>query len=547
MAGSRTLKLSILADVDDLKQKLNAGATEVAGFGTKLADFGKKATLAFAAAGAAAAAYAGKLLVDGVKSAIEDEKAQATLAKTLENVTNATRNQIAAVEDFILQTSLAYGVTDKELRPAFDRLVRSTDNVKEAQKLLNVAINISAATGIGLESVVNALSKAHDGNVAALKKLGIETQKTIYLTKDNSNSTNALEKAQLAYNHALEKYNFMSPQVEKAQLALYQAQEKANTTTTTAKKVNLEFDEILKNLSNTFGGQAAIAAETFEIKLARLKIAFDEGKETVGSFVLDAITPLVTTIIEKIIPTISQFSNSLGQKLLPAFTEISNFISEYLIPTFQTYWTYIQDVIIPGIIKTFTPILQGLFNAFQSVAAAIKNNQEKLQPFYDIIQSIAAFIVKVLAPAVGTVLGKAFEVFGKILAGIITAFANLVNFLDKSVKLIKELVNLIKSNPLLQGLGDVIGKIFGGGRATGGSVTPSNSYLVGERGPELFVPNSAGRIIPNNSLGGNTININVSGAIDPIATARAIAQVLGREATTNGTFTNLGVSRVVTV
>lgn len=547
MAGSRTLKLSILADVDDLKQKLNAGATEVAGFGTKLADFGKKATLAFAAAGAAAAAYAGKLLVDGVKSAIEDEKAQATLAKTLENVTNATRNQIAAVEDFILQTSLAYGVTDKELRPAFDRLVRSTDNVKEAQKLLNVAINISAATGIGLESVVNALSKAHDGNVAALKKLGIETQKTIYLTKDNSNSTNALEKAQLAYNHALEKYNFMSPQVEKAQLALYQAQEKANTTTTTAKKVNLEFDEILKNLSNTFGGQAAIAAETFEIKLARLKIAFDEGKETVGSFVLDAITPLVTTIIEKIIPTISQFSNSLGQKLLPAFTEISNFISEYLIPTFQTYWTYIQDVIIPGIIKTFTPILQGLFNAFQSVAAAIKNNQEKLQPFYDIIQSIAAFIVKVLAPAVGTILGKAFEVFGKILAGIITAFANLVNFLDKSVKLIKELVNLIKSNPLLQGLGDVIGKIFGGGRATGGSVTPSNSYLVGERGPELFVPNSAGRIIPNNSLGGNTININVSGAIDPIATARAIAQVLGREATTNGTFTNLGVSRVVTV
>ena len=79
MAGSRTLKLSILADVDDLKKKLGQGEAEVSGFGDKLGDFGKKAAAAFAVAAAAAAAYAGKLLVDGVKSAIEDEKAQAKL------------------------------------------------------------------------------------------------------------------------------------------------------------------------------------------------------------------------------------------------------------------------------------------------------------------------------------------------------------------------------------------------------------------------------------------------------------------------------------
>ena len=66
MAGSRTLKLSILADVDDLRKKLTDSSNEVEGFGSKIADFGKKAGLAFAAAGAAAAAYAGKLLVDGV-------------------------------------------------------------------------------------------------------------------------------------------------------------------------------------------------------------------------------------------------------------------------------------------------------------------------------------------------------------------------------------------------------------------------------------------------------------------------------------------------
>ena len=77
MAGNRTLKLSILADVDDLKKKLGQGEQEVKSFGDKLGEFGKKAAAAFAVAAAAAAAYAGKLLVDGVKAAIEDEKAQA--------------------------------------------------------------------------------------------------------------------------------------------------------------------------------------------------------------------------------------------------------------------------------------------------------------------------------------------------------------------------------------------------------------------------------------------------------------------------------------
>ena len=67
MAGSRTLKLSILADVDDLRKKLGDGGQDVETFGTKLEGFGKKAGLAFAAAGVAAAAYAGKLAIDGVK------------------------------------------------------------------------------------------------------------------------------------------------------------------------------------------------------------------------------------------------------------------------------------------------------------------------------------------------------------------------------------------------------------------------------------------------------------------------------------------------
>lgn len=64
------------------------------------------------------------------------------------------------------------------------------------------------------------------------------------------------------------------------------------------------------------------------------------------------------------------------------------------------------------------------------------------------------------------------------------------------------------------GIGDFLGNlasnIFGGFRANGGSVTAGKSYVVGERGMELFTPNTSGSITPNNKMGGNqVVNIQV--------------------------------------
>jgi len=173
MAGSRTLKLSILADVADLKKNLDTGSKEVEGFGGKLEKFGKVAAAAFAAAAAAAAAYAVKLAVDGVKAAIEDEAAQLRLANALKNVTGATQAQISAVEEQILKTSLATGVADDQLRPALQRLATATGSVTKSQDLLNLALDISAATGKSVETVSNALGKAYEGNTSSLSRLGV--------------------------------------------------------------------------------------------------------------------------------------------------------------------------------------------------------------------------------------------------------------------------------------------------------------------------------------------------------------------------------------
>ena len=80
MAGSRTLKLSILGDVDNLNKSLKTATKDVETFGDKMGKVGKVIGAAFVAAAAAAGAYAIKIGVEGVKAAIEDEKAQTQLA-----------------------------------------------------------------------------------------------------------------------------------------------------------------------------------------------------------------------------------------------------------------------------------------------------------------------------------------------------------------------------------------------------------------------------------------------------------------------------------
>jgi len=393
MAGqSRTLKLSILADIDNLKKNLNSGSNEVESFGSKLGGFAQKAGAAFAVAGAAAAAYAGTLLVDGVKAAIEDEAAQTKLATTLENVTGATNNQIKAVEDYITQTALANGITDDVLRPSLDRLVRSTKDVTKAQELQQLALDISAGTGKDLQAVSEALGKAYDGNLGALKKLGVGIDDSIIKSKN--------------------------------------------------------FDAAAAALSKTFEGQASKQAETFQGKMDRLSVAFGEAKETVGSYVLDALTPLLSAFVDKGIPAIQDFANNLGKTLGPAFGEIFKVVRDDLLPILTSWWKFLYNEVIPAIGSVVGPILEGLKSAFDKIKKALSDNSEELQPFYDFLKKIWNFIKDSLAPLLGGAFKKALEVIGTIVGGLVTGFSKLVGFISNTVEKIKQFVNFIKDNPV---------------------------------------------------------------------------------------------------
>jgi hypothetical protein len=279
----RTLKLEILAETKQFVDDMKKSETQVEGFGGKMEKFGKVAAAAFAAAAAAAVAYAGKLAVDGVKAAIEDEAAQARLAKALESVTGATNTQIAAVEKQIEKMSLAFGISDEKLRPAFQRLATATGSLAEAQDGLQLALDISAATGKSVEQVSNALGKAYEGNTGALGRLGI-----------------GLSSAEIK---------------------------------------SLGLKGTMDQLAATFGGAATTQANTLEGQINRLRVGFDEAKESVGAALLPAVKSFIDYITNRLIPILIEAKDKALAPIKQAFEDNKEAL--------QDLWRFTKDYIIP--------------------------------------------------------------------------------------------------------------------------------------------------------------------------------------------------------
>ena len=477
MAGlSRTLKLSILGDVDNLNKSLKTASKDVETFGDKMGKVGKMVGAAFAAAAAAAGAYAIKIGVEGVKAAIEDEKAQTQLAVALENATGATKAQIAATEQSILQMSLATGVADDELRPALGRLVRSTSDTEKAQQLLATALDISAATGKPLESVANALGKAYDGNTASLGKLGI-----------------GLSAAELK---------------------------------------TMNFTQVQGKLSDLFGGAAARNADTYAGRIARMQIAFDEAKETIGFALLPILEKLMGFINNNALPIINAFSGAFslnGNGLGGVITTLGNII-----------------------VNTFTPIVNGMIKAFGYVRDAIGDNLDTFKEF-------GALIATYVAPVIGTVLGGALQVAGKIAGGVIDVIAGVVKILNGlisgAVAGINALISAYNAIPFLPNVSKIstptvsvptiktptvptatttVPKISApSGAATttssGGGVSTAAKVAATAAAATTGVVGSfnAGRFRQAEAAdSGTTINLTVTGAFDKEGTARTIVDTL---------------------
>jgi hypothetical protein len=157
------------------------------------------------------------------------------------------------------------------------------------------------------------------------------------------------------------------------------------------------------------------------------------------------------------------------------------------------------------------------------------------------MEKLWKFIKTYWGPYMETVLTAIIVALGVAIIVVVEAFVLWIENVERVYKAMEKLVGFLGKNPILRNLLGPLGSrilinqednafndtfAYGGGRAAGGSVSNGMSYLVGERGPEIFTPNTGGMITANNRMGGTTINLNVTGAIDPEGTARSIINVL---------------------
>jgi hypothetical protein len=169
-----------------------------------------------------------------VKAAAADQKAQQQLALALKNV--GLGRDAASSESYIQRLQTEFGIVDDLLRPSYQTLAVATRDSAEAQRLLNLSLDISASTGKDLGSVTAALSKAYLGNNTALSKLGV-----------------GISKADL----------------------------KAKS-----------FEDITKELATTFAGSATAAAGTFQGSIDKLGVASANVQEIIGTGLIDALSNL---------------------------------------------------------------------------------------------------------------------------------------------------------------------------------------------------------------------------------------------------------------
>lgn len=391
----------------------NKSFKDLEGVGAKTAFALKKAFIpATAALGALAA-----VTVDAVNAALEDEKAQKALERTIKATTGATDDQVIALNEFIDNAGKTFGVVDDDLRPALQRLATATGDVKKSMDLANLAMDIATATGKPLEQVADALGKAYNGQYLALNKLDPSLRDVV--------------------------------------------------------KSGGDADEIFGRLNDKFGGAAQANAETAAGKFQIFQLRMDELKE------------------------------SIGASLLPAI--------EAVLPFLERMATWAEEN--PGVFKTAAAAIAAIAGSIVLINVAMATN-----PIVLLASAIAglAVIIALNWPKV-----KQF-------------FVDLRNEIDKTLGPLDEFVALLVEGGI--GWFNIGKKIFGRpfpagnpnvpAMADGGIVKARNGgtlALIGEGGrDEAVVPLGRG----SSAFPMSGVTINVSGALDPVAVAQQIDDIL---------------------
>jgi hypothetical protein len=387
----------------------------------------KKASFAIkkaAVPAAAAIAGLGFALVGATKAAMEDQAEQVQLALALENVTGATDEQIKATEDMISKMSLASGVADSELRPAFASLVRGTKDIATATDALALAQDISAGSGKDLATVSDALAKAYGGNMKGLQALSPEIKAMI---KDGAT-----------------------------------------------------LEDVINVLGGSFGGASAAAANTAEGGMKRLGIALAETKESIGA----ALIPVVEALLPYLI-AFGDWAQNNTQVFLIIAGAIGGIAAVILTLNAAMKVYAAAQMIVNGVVTVFNALL--LANPITLIALAIVAFIAVLAALYikfDSVRKIVDTVFKGMLKGGKAV----FDGLTTYFTAIFNIYKSLFNGIAKlwNGTVGKLAFNIPSWVPVIGGKGFEVPEIPM--LADGGIVTGPTLAMIGERGPEAVIP-----------------------------------------------------------
>jgi hypothetical protein len=505
MAGNRTLKLSILADVDDLNKKLKQANGDVETSAGKLSEFGKKAGVAFAAAAAAAGAMAVKIGIDAVKAASD-------LSETISKVGVLFGESSKDIEKFAAGAAKSLGQTKQQALDAaatfatFGKSAGLTGGElsKFSIGFVKLASDLASFNNTSPEQAINAIGAALRGEAEPLRAYGV-------LLDDASMRQAALELGIVSTTK-----NALTPQQK-----VLAAQELIYRQTAAAQG---DFDRTSDGLAN---------------RTRILTAELENAKATIGEALLPIVLELATLFSDKVIPLVNAVADAFGNN-----------------KDKEAGMNGILNTLVDTISGLVIPIFNGMKKAFDSIKATIIENKDEFQAFFDVI--------KAAAPIIGTVIGKAFEVIGAIASTVLNLIANvlaaikpLLNTAIDGINLVIRGLNLIKVGsdiPYLSKIGATStatgfsgttpgGTSFNTSTATTGSTKPTTTPTTTTTTAATSIAAAAAAVasagtVVNGSFNvgrfrqaeaatsGDIYNINVTGALDKEGVARQIVQIL---------------------
>lgn len=441
MAGRpATLKVEILGDA----KGLGRGTAEAEGKLSRLGGVAGKVGKAIAVGLAAGAVAVAGLAVASVKAASDQEQAFGALESVYGKNAATVKRWANGAADAVGLSATSYANLSAVVGSQLKNMGRSTrEAAGESDNLIKMGADLAATFGGSVSDAVGAVGSLLRGERDPIERYGV-----------------AIKQADIDAQLARDGLTGLTG------AALRQAQ--ANATLTLLTKQTASAQGAFGRESTTLAGQTE-----------RLKAEFDNAKAALGSRLIPALATGVRWVREELAPAARALWQDLSARLGPAINRVGDFLTGTLVPAVRSAHSWFVDRIAPGIRSAVTPVINGLRSAFSSVSNTVDDNREGLTKIGNVLRTLAEFMAQKVAPVVGTVLGGAFRVLGKVIGAQITVVSNIANAIDGLIGKLQSLAGAVKNSPI----GKLAGALFGGPPLAIGSP----ALAVGR--PGLTMPN----------------------------------------------------------